>query len=110
MGILGSLLASLAGSKADTESITSLLALIGRPLTALAKKLEETKNQPALASTSTAPVANLSEAVAPAASETTTSRATVRAANTTDARPPQTATDKSDAPPTTLEKAPALAV
>ncbi|KAA1107112.1 hypothetical protein PGT21_002719 [Puccinia graminis f. sp. tritici] len=92
-----------------TESITSLLALIGRPLTALAKKLEETKNQPAVASTSTAPVATLSEAVAPAASETTTSRATVRTATATDARPPQTATDKSDAPPTTLEKAPALA-
>ncbi|KNZ50258.1 hypothetical protein VP01_4520g1, partial [Puccinia sorghi] len=54
-----------------TDSITSLLALIGRPLTVLAKKLEEAKNQPA-------------------------------------ARPSQVAANKSDAPPTTLEKAPAL--
>ncbi|WAR63783.1 hypothetical protein PtB15_17B384 [Puccinia triticina] len=92
-----------------TESITSLLALIGKPLTALAKKSEETKNQPA-ASTSTVSSAPLNEAgSAPAISETATSRAAARATTTTDARPAQTSADKTDAPPTTLEKAPALA-
>ncbi|WAQ92891.1 hypothetical protein PtA15_17A373 [Puccinia triticina] len=92
-----------------TESITSLLALIGKPLTALAKKSEETKNQPA-ASTSTVSSAPLNEAgSAPAISETATSRAAARATTTTDARPAQTSADKTDAPLTTLEKAPALA-
>ncbi|KAI9601992.1 hypothetical protein KEM48_001282 [Puccinia striiformis f. sp. tritici PST-130] len=94
-----------------TESITSLLSLIGKPLTALAKKLEENKNQPASTSTSTAPAATpLNEVgAAPASSETAANRGTARATTTSDARPSQAAADKPDTPPTTLEKAPALA-
>jgi E3 ubiquitin-protein ligase HUWE1 len=45
-----------------TESITSLVVLIGKPLTALAKKSEETKNQHASASTSAVPTGTLNEA------------------------------------------------
>jgi len=93
-----------------TESITSLLALIGRPLTVLAKKSEEAKNQPAGTSTSTVPAVTLNEAgTVPAATDTTSNRSAARPATTSEARPSQTAPDKSDAPPTTLEKAPALA-
>ena len=45
-----------------TESITSLLALIGRPLTVLVNKSEEAKNQPAGTSTSIVPVVTLNQA------------------------------------------------
>ncbi|PLW29099.1 hypothetical protein PCASD_19760 [Puccinia coronata f. sp. avenae] len=102
--------ASLVKHPNLTESITSLLALIGRPLTSLAKRLEDNKNQPAGTSTSVAASTSLNETgAAPAASETATDRAATRATATSEARPPQTATDKLDAFPTTLEKAPALA-
>ncbi|KNZ47132.1 hypothetical protein VP01_6656g2, partial [Puccinia sorghi] len=79
-----------------TNSITSLLALIGRPLTVLAKKSEEAKNQPAASPVS-------------AATDTTSNRSAARPATTSGARPSQVVTDKSDAPPTTLERAAALA-
>ncbi|KAA1092682.1 hypothetical protein PGT21_011148 [Puccinia graminis f. sp. tritici] len=62
-----------------------------------------------IASTSTTPVGTLIQAVVPATPKTTASRGTVQAATTTNARPPRTGAEKSDAPPPTLEKAPALA-
>ncbi|PLW26749.1 hypothetical protein PCANC_12489 [Puccinia coronata f. sp. avenae] len=49
-------------AKNGKESITSLVVLIGKPLTALAKKSEETKNQHASASTSAVPTGTLNEA------------------------------------------------
>jgi hypothetical protein len=86
------------------------VALIGRPLTPLAKRLEDNKNQPAGASMSVAACAPLNEAVAaPAASKMGTDWGATQATATSEARPSQSATDKLDAFPPTLEKAPALA-
>lgn len=102
--------ASLLKQPNLTESITSLLALIGRPLTVLAKKLEESKTQAPNASTSSNQGGASSEAnPASLSSGTATNRGPGRAVISSDSGPSQGATDKSDAPPTTLEKAPALA-
>ncbi|PLW06104.1 hypothetical protein PCANC_26100 [Puccinia coronata f. sp. avenae] len=80
------------------------------PLTPLAKRLEDNKNQPAGASMSVAACAPLNEAVAaPAASKMGTDWGATQATATSEARPSQSATDKLDAFPPTLEKAPALA-
>ncbi|KNZ63002.1 hypothetical protein VP01_119g13 [Puccinia sorghi] len=71
---------------------------------------EEAKNQPAGTSTSTVLAVTLNEAsTLPAATDTYSNRNAAQPATTSKARSSQAATDKSDAPPATLEKAPGLA-
>ncbi|KAH9820843.1 hypothetical protein DFH28DRAFT_1121207 [Melampsora americana] len=87
-----------------TESITSLLALIGRPLTALAKRLEEGKLRLAPAPSSPTPGYEQTQF-----GRVPTAPATIAqpSASPNDGSAPSTS-EKIDTPPNALEKAPAL--
>ncbi|MBW0460652.1 hypothetical protein O181_000367 [Austropuccinia psidii MF-1] len=95
-----------------TESITSLLALIGRPLTALAKRLEENKSNPSVtASSAPAIISTSSTNTTQAIPETNAGRGNAPPPPSSGAAGPSpSSNEKSETPSNALDKAPNLGV